>query len=73
MKLSSQVIRQEARACDEVKLVQARRMSNAEKFLAGGELFEEACQWTLSGIRNQFPEYDKEQREAELKRRLKMT
>lgn len=33
------------------KIRQARRMSPEIKFRAGGELFEEACRWTMAGSR----------------------
>ena len=63
---------QEAKACYDSKVAQARRMPLAEKFLAGADLFEEACRWTMMGIRNQFPDFNGEEQRAELRRRLEM-
>ncbi len=40
------------------------------KFRAGADLFEEACLWTLAGIKNQFPEFTESERREELRRRL---
>ena len=37
------------------EVLEARQMSAEEKFLAGQELFEMACEVTLAGIRNQNP------------------
>jgi hypothetical protein len=72
MDVTSEQIMQEAQACYDTKVAQARRMSLAEKFLAGADLFEEACRWTMMGIRNQFPDLDVEEQRAELRRRLEM-
>jgi hypothetical protein len=72
MEVTSEQIMQEAQACYDTKVAQARRMSLAEKFLAGADLFEEACRWTMMGIRNQFPDLDVEEQRAELRRRLEM-
>ena len=51
METSSEQIKTEARACDLRKLEQVKRMTPTERFLAGAELFEEACEITLAGIR----------------------
>jgi hypothetical protein len=72
MQTTSEQIMQEAKACYDTKVAQARRMSLAEKFLAGADLFEEACRWTMMGIRNQFPDFNVEEQRAELRRRLEM-
>ena len=72
MQTTSEQIMQEAKACYDTKVAQARRMSLAEKFLAGAELFEEACRWTMMGIRNQFPDFNVEEQQTELRRRLEM-
>ena len=37
------------------EVIEARRMSPADKILAGQRLFESACRMTLAGIRNQNP------------------
>ena len=72
MQMTSEQIMQEAQACYDTKVTQARRMSLAEKFLAGADLFEEACRWTMMGIRDQFPDLNVEEQRAELRRRLEM-
>lgn len=72
MQTTSEQIMQEAKACYDTKVEQARRMSLAEKFLAGADLFEEACRWTMMGIRNQFPDFNVEEQRTELRRRLEM-
>ena len=54
------------------KVEAARRMSFAEKFMAGAELFDYACAISMSGIRMQHPEFDEEQVRAELRRRLEI-
>ena len=47
-------------------------MSLAEKFMAGADLFEEACRWAMMEIRIQFPDFNAEEQQTELRRRLKM-
>lgn len=54
------------------EVLEARRMSPAEKFLLGEELFEYACSITLAGIRNQNPNFTEEQCQQELERRLEL-
>jgi hypothetical protein len=48
----------------------ARKQSFAQKFLAGAELFDYACEVSKSGIRAQYPHFDEEQVLAELRRRI---
>ncbi len=72
MQTTHEQIVQEAQTCYDTKVTQAKRMSFAEKFLAGADLFEEACRWTLMGIRNQFPDMSAEEHQAELRRRIEM-
>ena len=48
----------------------ARRMSFAQKFLGGAELFDYACAISISGIRRQHPDFDDEQVMHELRRRI---
>ena len=72
MQMTSEQIMQEAKVCYDTKVAQARSMTLAEKFLAGADLFEEACRWTMMGIRNQFPDLNVEEQRAELRRRLEM-
>ena len=39
---------------------------------AGADLFEDACMWTLAGIKPQFPEFTESGQRGELRRRLKL-
>jgi hypothetical protein len=57
---------------DREDLEQARRMSGSQKLRAGGDLFDEACRWTLAGIRQDNPGITPEAAMAELRRRLSM-
>jgi hypothetical protein len=50
----------------------ARRMSFKQKFLAGAELFDYACEITKSGIRMQNPAFTEDQVMAELRRRIEI-
>jgi hypothetical protein len=59
-----------AAAIDREKVERAKRMTRAERFLAGGELFDVACEISRAGIRHRHPEFDDEQVEAELRRRI---
>lgn len=52
------------------RVERARRMPLEEKFRAGGELFDAACEMTKAGIRHDFPHYDESQVLNELRRRL---
>ena len=61
-----------ARRIDRDRVERARQMSIHEKFAAGVELFEEACEVTRSGIRSLNPSWDEDQVEAELIRRLEI-
>ena len=51
-------------------VAQACRMTGSQKLRAGGDLFDEACRWTLAGIRAQHPGISDEAALAELRRRL---
>jgi hypothetical protein len=66
------IIRQQARLVEEEKIRQARAMSPAEKFLAGAELFEEACERSLAGIRHRNPEFTEEQAKDRLRELIAM-
>lgn len=55
---------------DQEAIERARAMSISEKFLAGPRLFEEKCEVTRSEIRLMNPDWNEEQVEAELNRRL---
>jgi hypothetical protein len=50
---------------------QAKRMTPEQKFFAGGELFDDACQWTLAGIRHQNPGISDEAALEEVRRRIR--
>lgn len=52
------------------EVLDARKMSPEEKFLAGEELFEYACSITMAGIKSQNPEFSQEDCRRELERRL---
>jgi len=52
---------------DRERISRAKRMTVAEKFLAGGDLFDEVCERMRAGIRSQFPNED----DAGVKRILK--
>jgi hypothetical protein len=52
------------------RVERARRMSFEQKFWAGAELFDTACEVTKGGIRSEHPEWGEEQVMAELRRRL---
>jgi hypothetical protein len=51
-------------------LEQAREMTFQQKFWAGAELFDYACEITKSGIRAQNPAFTEEQVLDELRRRI---
>jgi hypothetical protein len=51
-------------------LEQARQMSGSDKLAAGGELFDDACEWTLAGIKHQHPNWTHEQAIDELRARI---
>ena len=61
-----------ARQIDREKIERARAMSLTEKFRAGAELFEEACEVARCGIRSMHPDWVEAQVEAELARRLQI-
>jgi hypothetical protein len=55
---------------DAEDIEQARRMTGSQKLRAGGDLFDDACRWTLAGIRAQFPDISNKEAMIELRRRL---
>ncbi|MDB6080144.1 MAG: hypothetical protein JWO82_3891 [Akkermansiaceae bacterium] len=61
-----------ARRIDRDRLERAKAMPFAEKFFAGAELFEDACEITRAGIRHQNPGWNEDEVEGELIRRLKI-
>jgi len=54
------------------EIARSRRMPFAEKFMAGAELFDYACQISRDGIRMQNPEFTDEQVVQELRRRIRL-
>lgn len=62
-----------AESIEREKIERARRMTPAEKFFAGPELFENACKWMRTGIRSQFPDADDQRVEEILAERLRIT
>ena len=58
------------RQLDKEDLEQARQMTGSQKLRAGGDLFDDACRWTLAGIRNQNPGISEKDALNELRRRL---
>jgi Rv0078B-related antitoxin len=54
------------------EVARARRMPFAEKFMAGAELFDYACQISRDGIRMQNPGFTEEEVSQELRRRLSL-
>ena len=54
------------------EVLEARKMSPEDKFLAGEELFEYACSITLAGIRNENPGFSEKECRRELERRLEL-
>ena len=65
-------IANDARSADLAKIRQARLMPPGMKFRAGGDLFEEACHWSLAGIAARFPESTESERRAKLRRHLEL-
>jgi hypothetical protein len=63
-------LRQLAAAIHRDRAERARHMPFQEKFLAGGDLFDAACEVTRSGIRADHPDFTDAQVLDELRRRL---
>lgn len=61
-----------ARQIDREKIDRARGMGLAEKFRAGAELFEQACEISRSGIRALHPGWPESEVVAELRRRIRL-
>jgi hypothetical protein len=55
---------------DAEDLEQARRMTGSQKLRAGGDLFDDACRWTLAGIRAEYPGISDSEALEELRRRV---
>jgi hypothetical protein len=53
-------------------IADARKQSFEQKFLAGAELFDYACEITKAGIRAENPDFSEEQVLDELRRRLEL-
>ena len=60
------------RELDREDIDQARRMTGSQKLRAGGDLFDDACRWTLAGIRRERPGISDSDALAELRRRVEM-
>ncbi len=56
--MNAESIRQMADEIFRDKVLRARRLSFADKFMAGAELFDMASGLAMDGIRMQFPEAD---------------
>ena len=69
----NEAIAETARVSDLLKVRRAHRMTPRERFLAGAELFEDACLWSLAGIARRHPEMTEAERRNELKRLLRKT
>ena len=54
------------------KVENARELTFAQKFWAGAELFDSACEVTKAGIRWQHPDFSEAQVMDELRRRLEI-
>jgi hypothetical protein len=52
------------------EIQRAREMTSSQKLRAGGDLFDDACRWTLAGIRRDYPGISDADAMAELRRRL---
>jgi hypothetical protein len=52
------------------RVLRARQESAEQKFFAGQQLFESACEMTLAGMRNQFPGLTEERYREMLRERL---
>ena len=52
------------------EIEQARSMTPSQKLRAGGNLFDDACRWTLAGIRRDRAGISNEDALSELRRRL---
>jgi hypothetical protein len=59
-------------ALDREDIEQARRMTFEQKFMAGAELFDYACDISKSGTRWQNPGFNEQQVMAELRRRVSL-
>lgn len=60
------------RQLDADDLEQARRMTGSQKLRAGGDLFDDACRWTLAGIRAQNHGITEAAALEELRRRIRV-
>lgn len=63
-------LREQICSIDRAKIEQARRMTFEERFLAGAQLFEMACNVSRAGIRAQYPEADDDEVEQRLRDRI---
>ncbi|MEM9080727.1 MAG: hypothetical protein AAGC74_08570 [Verrucomicrobiota bacterium] len=68
-----ELIRLQAKIVSEEKLKQAQSMSPTERFKAGAELFEEACQRSLAGIRFRNPGISEADAQSKLSELIALT
>jgi len=68
--MTPEQIRQLGKELHRQKILRARAIPIEEKLLAGAQLFDYACQITLSGIRSQHPEASEERVQEILRERL---
>ncbi len=64
------MIEQISNTLDKERLQRACSQSPADRFLAGGELFEEACEISKAGIRNAHPGWSEQHVLEELRCQL---
>jgi hypothetical protein len=67
---AAEEIRRQAEDIFREKIIRSRKLTPAEKFREGFELFEWACLQSLNGIRNRYPELSAEEHQRILERRL---
>ena len=54
------------------KVERARSVPVTQRFLLGPQLFDMGMQWMRSGIRSRHPEFNEEQVDAEVERRMRI-
>jgi len=66
-------ITSDARFAQLAKIRQARALSPEMKFRAGGDLFEEACMWSLAGIAARSPHLSPQECREKLRKQIRQT
>jgi hypothetical protein len=64
--------KEQIKALDREEVERSRQMTFAQKFLAGAELFDYACDISRASIRMIHPHLSEEQVTAELRRRMRI-